>query len=368
MLEIVREYASAKLVASGEHGAVLERLYQHLVTMLETIAPKLSSADQAAAFLRLDGDVENIFTAIGWAMTTGRSFLDMLYAISVSTWLFWIVRGQFRRFPSNIVQLVRRSTIAGRLTHTDWTIVRFAGAGPAFSSGRFEDVVDLLTNQARIAEAAGRTTQAALMLMALAASRPYEPGGRARGEFEHALALVAQGEEMNRGYVLVHMGSLLLADGDVDGARSAQQQSLAIAEALGDPNLRAESHFQLAHDAVAAGEIEHARAYAASAADHYIRVDHLEGKSFTLGALAGIAVSSGDATLAARLLGAAAGLRDAINLRAWPLVGEIERRYGDRARDVLGSVAFLEAFESGRNLRPDEAVELGLGSAAPARR
>jgi tetratricopeptide (TPR) repeat protein len=306
----------------------------------------------------LDGEVENVLTAIGWAMTTGRPFTDLLYTIAVSTWLFWIVRGQYRRFPPNLVEVVRSSPLAANLTELDWTVVRFGAAGGSFSSGRFEEVVELLTDQAPIAEAAGRATEAGVMLMALAASRPYERDGPARAEFEHARELVD--DEMNLGYVLVHMGSLLLADGDVAGARALQEESLRIAEELGDPNLSAESHFQLAHDAVDEGKLDEARAHAAAAAEHYLSADHLEGESFTLGTLAGIAVASGDAALAARLLGAAAALRDPIELRPWPLVGEIERRYAQRARDALGDEAFDGEYAAGRDLSPHAAIELGL--------
>jgi predicted ATPase/tetratricopeptide (TPR) repeat protein len=360
LLETVRGYAAGKLDEAGESNAVFERLHQHMIALLEKISPKLSSPAQAAAFQTLDAEVDNIFTSMGWAIAAGRSINDLLYAIQVSTWLYWIVRGQYRRFPPDLPAIVRGSPLAAAMTDQGWADVYFAQAGQLFASARFDEIVAVLPDQIAVVEEAGRTTQVALMLLCLAASRPFEPGGPARREFEHALELVADADQINAGYILVHMGSLLLAEGDTSGARSVQEKSLTIADAVGDPNLTAESHFQLAHDSVHAGDLDEARAHATAAAEHYRRADHLEGKAYTLGCLAGIAVAEDDAALAARLLGAASALRESIDIRPWPLVGEVERGYAARARNALSADAFEEAFGLGRQMDANEAIELCL--------
>ncbi|MPZ74630.1 MAG: hypothetical protein GEU74_15660 [Nitriliruptorales bacterium] len=94
--------------------------------------------------------------------------------------------------------------------------------------------------------------------------------------------------------------------------------------------------------------------------------------AYWLGVCAGLALVE-DPARAARLLGAAATLRDSVGLVAWPLMGEIERRHGEAVRmargrststrtgRALGDTAFSEALDEGRQLPPD-------GSCHPTRR
>jgi hypothetical protein len=67
------------------------------------------------------------------------------------------------------------------------------------------------------------------------------------------------------------------AGGDLDQARKLHQETLTIARSSGDENLRAEAHYLLAIDFMAAGDAGSAVPHLAAAVRHYQNLDHFEG-------------------------------------------------------------------------------------------
>src|SRR5258708_6530791 len=73
----------------------------------------------------------------------------------------------------------------------------------------------------------------------------------ARADFEEALAMARDaGDPVVIGYTLAHYGTLLRVDGDAARARALHGELLTVARSLGDENLRAEAHYDLAMDAM----------------------------------------------------------------------------------------------------------------------
>jgi hypothetical protein len=66
-----------------------------------------------------------------------------------------------------------------------------------------------------------------------------------------------------------------------------------IARSAGDQNLRAEAHYDLAMDALSAGDVASAQPHLAVAVQHYQNLDHLDGLTRCLGALAALALRPG---------------------------------------------------------------------------
>ena len=93
-----------------------------------------------------------------------------------------------------------------------------------------------------------------LMLMVRAVARPYLPASPARAELEEALAVARNASDLVvLGYMLSHFGLFLCVDGDVTRARTLHGEMLSLARSLADDNQRAEAHYDLAVDALAAG-------------------------------------------------------------------------------------------------------------------
>jgi hypothetical protein len=144
---------------------------------------------------------------------------------------------------------------------------------------------------------------------------------------------------------------------------------LQIARSLGDQNLRAEAHYDLAVDDLAAGDTASAQPHLVVAVRHYRNLDHLDGLTRCLGALSALALAREHAGLAARLIGATAAARDRTGLTPWPSVTEAERRTIERAQALLPPGEYTTQVTSGRSQTLHDAFTQAwqaLGDQAPA--
>ena len=355
MLETVRAYALERLDDAGEGHTAFERLRNYLIGVFRAVAPALHTAEQPAALRRLDAEVGNFMGVFDWVADRGGSLGDFLTSMT-ETWVFWQVRGYFRRMPDILPRLEGSSAVEA-MTERDWSAMFFAHGGNLFTNGRYDEVVDFLRERVPTIHRTLGAAEAGLVQVLVAVSRPYAEHDQAHAELEQALQMLRVPEgRVGLAYGLAHYGTLLLDEGDVHAARRAHDEALAIAEDVGDVNLQAEVQVAIAHDAIAAGDLHEARDRAAAAVHLYRAIDHREGMAYCLGAMAGLATAEEDHERAALLLGAAARAREAIGLPPWPLVAELERRYAERACASAGADAFNAAFKAGRAHEPDDTL------------
>jgi hypothetical protein len=212
--------------------------------------------------------------------------------------------------------------------------------------------------------AAGRLetpSRRALLLMGRGIARPYAPDSPARTDFQQALALARDaGDPLVLGYVLSHYGCFLGIDGDAGRARELHEEMLTIAGSLPDENMRAEAHYDLAVDAISAGDPRTAEPHLAAAVRRYRDTDHLDGLTRCLGAFSALALDRGQPRLAARLIGAAAAARASIRLTPWPAVTEAERRTSERTRALLAGDEFTAQLAAGREQTVADALAQAL--------
>lgn len=362
LLETVRTYAMAKLEVSAEYAETMNRLVSWSTSVLEFSGGRLFSSEQERVVALLDSETANITSAFEWLLSNERSPGRLLHLLP-EVWVYWSLRGWLRSMPEPL-EWIRTSPAGRAMTDEDWCYAYFLHGGRLFTMARYDDVVRTMPEQIERMEALGLRKLAALMLLATAASRAYSPDSPARAELRKMQSLVDE-NDYRRGYAMAHHSAIVLNDGDVDGARAASEKSLAIAESSGDPNLIAEARFQRAHAAIHEDDLDGALAHVHVATDIYRRLDHLEGKAYCLGCLAGIAAGRGDGNLAARLLGTAAAVREPIELWPWPATAETERRYEGRVRSALGARAFEDAYESGKRLSADEAIDVAFAQLRP---
>jgi predicted ATPase len=343
LLDPIHRFAAARLQNADE---TLGRLERYLLDVLKTASAMHGSQDRDLR--RLDSEEPNLQVVIRWLAREGGPSGPLLRATG-DVWVWLLVRGHFRR-TSELWQEIESLPQSGLRSDRDQMALSYLTASRMVNDGSFAEAVTLNDEVLPDARRLEKPSRICLMLMGRGIARPYAPHSPARADFEEALAVARDaGDPLSLGYILAHYGAFLGVDGDTDRARALHEEMLQIARSLGDQNLRAEAHYDLAMDALAAGDTASAPPHLVVAAQHYRNLDHLDGLARCLGALSTLAVARGHAGLAARLIGATAAARERTGLTPWPSVNEAERRTIERAKALLPASEFTARVTSGRN-------------------
>jgi predicted ATPase/DNA-binding SARP family transcriptional activator len=355
LLNPVRHFAAARLDRPGETFTQLER---HLLGVLNTASARHGAQD--SEMRRLDSEQANLQAVLRWVARDGRPPGPLLRALG-DVWVWLLVRGHLRH-TSELWQQVESLPQDGLRTESDRVARSWLMASRLVNDGSFAEAVALLDEILPDVRRLEKPSRMALLLMGRGIARPYAKHSPARADFADALAVARDaGDSLTLGYVLAHYGSFLCADGEAARARALHEEMLQIACSLGDQNMRAEAHYGLAMDAIAAGDCGLAEPHLAAAVRHYRTMEHLDGLARCLGALSALALARQQAHLSARLIGAAAAVRDRTGLTPWPAVTEAERRTIERTEGLLPPSEFAAQVASGRG----QTVEDALNQAQP---
>jgi predicted ATPase len=362
LLDVIRRFASARLADPDETMGHLEG---HLLDVLDRAGVRYGSQDWARRLL--DSEQPNLRSVLGWMADHQRPPGPMLRRIG-DVWIWLLVRGHLRR-TSELRQQIESWPAAEIPGDSDRMARHWLVLQGLFDDGRYVEagtLLDEILPDARRVEKPSRWGQ---MLMGWAVARPYMSASSARAELEEALAVARNaGDRIVVGYVLSQFGLVLCLDGDATRARALHEETLSIARSLGDDNLRAEAHYDLALDALAAGDARSAHPHLAVAARHYTEIDHRDGLARCLGALSALALEREDSRLAAWLIGATATAR-AIGVTPWQSVTESERRVTERVQESLPDQEFTAQVAAGRAQTTEGALAHALstlGGPAPA--
>jgi predicted ATPase len=350
LLGPVRRFAATRLQNADE---TLGRLERYLLGVLNAATAMHGSQDRDMR--RLDSEQLNLQAVLRWLGREGGPSGPLLQAIG-DVWVWLLVRGHYRR-TSELWQQIESLPEEGLRTDGDRMARSFLTASRLVNDGSFAEAVTLNDEILPDARRLQKPWRTALVLMGRALARPYMAHSPARADFEEALAVARKsGDPLTLGYVLAHYGAFLCVDGDTVRARALHEEMLQIARSLGDQNLRAEANYDLAMDALSAGEVPSAQSHLAVAVQHYRNLDHLDGLTRCLGALSALALAREHAGLAARLIGATAAARDRTGLKPWPSVTEAERRTIERAEALLPRDEFTAQVTSGRSQTVHDAI------------
>ena len=363
LLDPIRRFAAARLENVDETLSSLER---QVLDVLESASAMLGSQDRD--MLRLDSEQPNLQVVLGWLAREGGPSGPLLQAIE-GVWVWAMVRGHFRR-TSELCQLIESLPEEGLRTDRDRMARSFLAASVLVNDGSFPEAVARIDEILPDARRLERPSHVVLMLMARGLCRVYTAHSPAYADYEEALALARDGgQRLAQGYVLAHYGAILCLDGDPARARALHEEALQIARSLGDKNLRAEAHYDLALDVLATDDVASAQPHLVTAVRYYRNLDHLDGLTRCLGVFTALAVAREQPQLAARLIGANAAARDRTGLTPWPAVSEAERRTTEQVQALLPPSEYAAQVASGRSQTTEDALSealQALGGQAPA--
>ena len=349
LLDPIRRFAAAQLTDPGE---MLSHLERYLLGVLDAASPHYGSRDQDMR--RLDSEQPNLRAVLARIADGQRPPGQLVRALG-DVWVWLLVRGHLRRSATlwqQIVPLLAQDPPGGDRMARAWLL-----AGGWMNAGEFTKAIEAVDEVWPDGRGAEKPSRIALLLMVPGIARADIAHDQARADFAEALEVArAADDPLVLGYVQVHYGARLGLDGDLDQARVLHEQALTNARSTGDENLRAEAHYVLAVDALAAGDTRSAAPQLAAAVRHYRGIDHLEGLIRCVAALSELALQYGDQNLAARLIGTAAAVRDRFGLNTWPSVTQAEGRTIERAAALLPGDQYAAQLAAGRSQTIDEAL------------
>jgi len=230
----------------------------------------------------------------------------------------------------------------------------------ALAQGEFAEARALLEESLALHREVGNKAGMAHSLSALASALFDSEGSPStiRALLEESLTLAQEvGDKEASGSSFSLSGKLALSQGDIATARRLLEKSLVINREIGNREHTADTLFHLARveahqgDHVAARALyEESLAMAARGGDSKGLIPScLEG-------LADVVAAQGEFTWAARLLGTAEALREALGTPLPPVDRAAYERSVAATRAQLGGQAFVAAWAEGRTMTPEQVL------------
>ncbi len=357
ILETLREYAADQLASDpGEARAIGHRHAAYFGALAEASERVLTDPRRDVILDRLDRELPNLRAAIAFSLASGA--LESGIQIAVALAAFWHTRGHLADGGRALHQLLDAtagqpaSRLRVRLLLTAGEIATwnadYAGAQTMVEEGLALAVA--LGEPAVIAGAHQRLGWASMV-------RAPED---ARGEFEESLRLVRPLHDLEvlknalQGYAIT-----LMRLGDWDAALPVIDESIALADEMGDPYMNLFGLVTRGMIRLRLGDRDGGLADSRRALDEAHRAGSPLGMGLALDALAAVALRDGQPTRAATLAAGAARLREEIGGGPSTTLAGLPDPLVE-ARKALDVEAFDAATARGRGLPVDALVTLGL--------
>ena len=399
-LETVRQYATEKLVASGEEGALRDRHLAHFLALAESTEPGLTGPDQARLLGLLAAEHDNLRAALEHAATGGGALLGQ--RLGGAIWRFWEARGHLTAGRASLAAVLDAPGGEGptperaKALHGAGVLALRQGdyaAARAFNEeslairralGDTKGIAALLSNQGLVARAQGDYALArSLNEESLAIKREmgdqwgaaislgslgllaFDEGDYAAARRYHEESLAIRRTLGDRAAVAIALGNLGLVaqvTGDYATARALHEESLAIRRELGDKQRIALSLGNLGDLGHAQADYDLARSLYGECLELHRDLGDKRGVVERIESFGWLASATGDAERATRLLGAAEALRVTMGIVHQ---GQSDQARHDQSvaasREALGAEAFDAAWALGRAMTLEEAVAVAVG-------
>jgi predicted ATPase/transcriptional regulator with XRE-family HTH domain len=393
MLGVMREYADELLASAGEKAAVSRAHFDHFASLVETAEPELLGRDQASWMSRLEREHDNIRAALQWSQAGDEGDAGLLMATRL--WRFWDAHGHSHEGRTWLDELL--SSVQGP-TPQRRAMALCASGHMALRSGQYAHAVARYGESLRLFERAGDRSGQANVLNGLATIAMRQGHvERAVTLFEDCLAIHrAVDNRRAAGTVLDNLALAVKQQGEYGRAMELHQEALIIRRSAGDQLGVVMTLNNLSEVAFLRGEYERADEWLAESIPLCRALGAVRWLSFALTLSGRIASMRGDAVeadarlresllldreigdplntadtmeslamlacrqermeRAARLLGAAAGVRDSMGIPQPATSRAACETVVAATCRALGPDGFRAAFDAGRRMSPEAAA------------
>lgn len=354
LLETLRQYGREKLCASGEEEAVLDNHLRYYLALAEkSYAGKIDAAPEWLG--RLEREHDNLRAALEW--TRGRHPKEQLQLAGALAW-FW-------HFHSHLTEGRERvaEALAGRQGRSPAMARALWGAGMlAAWQGDAAHARSAAEESLAMWRELGDHMEVALALEALGYAHFF------KGDDADAMSCFEECLQIQRGLgnprlinrAVLNVCLILISQGDVDKAEPLAEQALAVALGYREPRDIHSAHHYLGDCALIRGDVLRSEGrYAESLKAALAYGDEMEA-SYEIQGVAMSAAGQSRAVKALRLGGAAASKLQSLGAASVRFWDELLAKYLGRAREELGGEAATAAWEEGKRMGFERAVEYAL--------
>lgn len=357
LLETIRQYARDKLNETQESNLIQDRHLTYYLRLAEEAESYLFGAGQQDWMNRLEMDHDNLRAALAWSLESDQAKAGLQMAGALA-W-FWHNNGHLREGSRWLEQML---TPEKSMHRPEQAKALRASSMISRDTGDTTRSKALANSSIELYREIGDDQGVGLGLIELGATLSFE-GNRVEAiELlqESLFLLQSTGGKWGIVYAQVLLGNAWFRLGDIERAAIEWETSLRLSRELGDNSLMAWSLGGLGDVARLRGEynraIEMFKESLKLNREHGNKLD----PPYTLEALGLAEAALGKSEHAARLWGAAASWREAINE---PLPLTFQKDYAasiTQARAQLGEEAYASAWSEGHAMSIEQAIALAL--------
>ncbi len=404
MLETIRAYALEQLGSSQEAATIWQRHAEYFLRLAEAAEGPLDGPQHGLWLDRLEREHDNLRSALQWALDSGHA--ETALRLAGSLWRFWFKRGLLSEgqswldaalaLPDKGSPLARSKALNGagnlagirsdldraRTLHEEALAVRQ-------DLGDTKAVATSLNNLANVARLQGDSARAiALHERSLAVTRDSgdrhgtarslhnlalvarDTGdyARARALHEESLAILRSlGDEYGVALALNNLGYVVWLLGDRERAEALQAEALSLYREQGDTWGIAHALLHLASVEEDEGDRAQATALFVESLGLFRKLGVKRNIAVCLEGLARLAAAAGSYAQAATLLGSADLVQESVGVRRAPVEAERHARATATIQAHLGNGRFATAWEGGRAMPMEQAIDYALAVAEETR-
>jgi predicted ATPase/class 3 adenylate cyclase len=399
LLETIRQYGRERLLESGESEQAQARHRDYYLALAEEAEPHLTAADQTRWLAILEEEHDNLRQALAFCLEEPDG-AEAGLCLAAALAYFWSVRGHLGQGRAHLAAALSRMVGPER---QQVRASALSGAGYlAWRQGDYAAARALLEESLTISRELGDKSGIAKSLLGLgsvallqgdnAAARPlYEQSLAIRrelgdkwgiatslnnlgnmalfqGDYAAAQALLEESLTISRdsggqwgiATSLTLLGAIALIRGDDTAARALSEESLTISRELGDMWNIAYSLNILGYVASNEGDDAAARALYGESLTIARELGNKRGIAYSLDAFISLAYQERQPARAARLWGAVSTVREGMGMPRSHFEQDLLTLRTMQSREPLGEAAFAAAYEEGRTMTLEQAIEYAL--------
>jgi predicted ATPase/DNA-binding NarL/FixJ family response regulator len=355
LLETIRQYARERLDEAGETEAARDCHLNWSISLADECEPILRGPNAGTAMDRLEAELDNLRTALDWAL---QSKPDAALRLSGALGWFWWGRD----YHSEGRRWLDRALAANREPTPARMKALHAAGWLAHHQRDLAEARALLEESLAIARDLGDRASVAWALHCLGRVAYFEKEPAAARSLGEQSLTVAQ--EVGDAALIAWAHHLLglaayIADDDPT-ARVHYERSLAIRRALRFPEGEGILLILLGLVAARQGNLVEARALYREGLTTIRELLGPWGLAMPLAALSHIAAANGQPARAVRLGATATRLSEAYQTPLIPLVEPFLAQGLDAARHALGELRYAQAWTEGQSMSPESAIAEAL--------